>query len=107
MKHYNINDFIKGWFIGDFDKSIIRTNLFEIAIKQYQAGDKEQKHIHYIAKEITVIIFGTVRMNGNLYSGGDIIEIHPGEGTDFECLTNVTTCCVKMPSLPKDKYDMD
>ena len=36
---------------------------------------------------------------------GDIVLIEPGEDTDFEALTDVTTVVVKTPSVAGDKYE--
>ena len=41
----NLNEMIGGWFIGDFEPSAWKTDLFEVAVKEYKAGDKEQKHL--------------------------------------------------------------
>ena len=105
MKIHNISNMKRGWFIGPFEPTLIRTNAFECASKFYRAGHKETAHIHKIATEITVIICGTVCMNGNVYESGTIVEIAPGEASDFEALTDVTTFVVKVPGIQGDKYD--
>ena len=104
MQKYNLSDFLNGWFIGDFIPSIAKTSTFEVGIKKYVAGDKEERHHHRVATEITIIIVGQVMMNGQLYEKDDILVIDPFESTDFNCLTDVTTCVIKIPSCPKDKY---
>jgi hypothetical protein len=43
-------------------------------------------------------------MNGETFHHGDIVMLEPGEPTDFEALTDVTTVVVKMPSVIGDKY---
>ena len=104
MKLHNIKDVIRGWFIGDFEKAVFKTKNCETAIKEYKAGDYEQKHLHKIATEISVIINGKVLMNGKTYKKGDIIVMEPGEATDFKALTDVTNVVVKIPSIIGDKY---
>lgn len=49
MKLFNVDDFKGGWFIGDFEPTILRTKDFEISVRHYKAGDEEQKHVHKIA----------------------------------------------------------
>ena len=44
-------------------------------------------------------------MNDSVYEAGDIVLIEPGEDTDFEALTDVTTVVVKAPSVMGDKYE--
>jgi hypothetical protein len=104
MKKADLKTFIKGWFVGNFDPSLIKTNDVEVAIKRYQAGDYEAAHYHKIATEITAIISGTVLMNGIKYVADDIIVIEPMDKTDFECLTDVVTVVVKYPGANNDKY---
>lgn len=104
MKKFNLTAFIGGWFIGNFNPSIIDTETFEIAIKKYVAGDKEQKHLHKVADEITVIVIGKVKMNDIIYSTDDIIYIEKNEPTDFMCLEDTITCVIKIPSHKNDKY---
>lgn len=104
MNKLNLSNFIKGWFIGNFVPSIITTNDFEIAVKRYKAGDKEESHHHKIATEITVIVSGAVKMNDKEYYADDIIVIQPNESTDFYCVTDAVTVVVKYPGANNDKY---
>jgi len=100
----NLNNFFKGWFVGNFDPTLNNTEDFEVAVKRYDAGDYEEKHHHKISTEITVIIEGEVEMNGTKYTKDDIITIQPNESTDFKCITDVVTVVVKTPSVNNDKY---
>jgi quercetin dioxygenase-like cupin family protein len=100
----NLNDFTKGWIIGNFEPTLLNTNDFEVAIKRYNAGDYENSHHHKISTEYTIIVEGTVLMNEIEYKKDDIIIIKPNESTDFKCLTDVTTVVIKTPSSKDDKY---
>ena len=62
----NLDAMIGGWFVGDFEPSVIRTKDFEVAVKKYKAGDKEARHIHKVATELTVIISGKVLIYSNI-----------------------------------------
>lgn len=104
MKVVKLDDMIKGWFIGNFDPTLIKTNDVEVAVKEYKKGDYEEKHYHKIATEITVIVSGKVRMNGIEYKKGDIIVIEPNEVTDFEALEDTVNTVVKFPGTNNDKY---
>lgn len=104
MKKFNLKSFFKGWFIGAFDPSIIKTNDVEVGVKKYQVGDYEVSHHHKIATEITLIVSGEVEMNGIKYMADDIIVIEPNESTDFKCLTDVVTVVIKYPGANNDKY---
>ena len=100
----NLNDMIGGWFIGDFEPSVIRTKDFEVAIKKYKAGQKDSAHVHKVATEITVIAEGRVKINSVEYPSGSIVEIKPNEPSDFEVLEDTITVVVKIPSVSGDKY---
>jgi mannose-6-phosphate isomerase-like protein (cupin superfamily) len=104
MKKADLKDFIKGWFVGNFDPSLIKTNDVEVAIKRYKAGDYESSHYHKVATEITVIVSGTVLMNNTVYCSDDIIVIEPNDKTDFKCISDVITVVVKYPGANDDKY---
>jgi hypothetical protein len=104
MKVFNLNNFIRGWFIGNFEPSILKTPDYELGVKTYRAGDYEVAHHHKLATEITVIVSGEVEMNGKKYSTNDIIIIEPFESTDFKCITDVVTVVFKTISATNDKY---
>lgn len=104
MYTHNLNQFIKGWFLGPFTPTLSPSTDFECAVKKYKAGECEPKHYHAIATEYTVIAVGRVRMNGIEYEADSIIEIKPGEATDFEALADTITFVVKTPAVTGDKY---
>ena len=104
MKIFNLENMIGGWFIGDFSPSVIKENGFEVGLKKYKSGTYEDKHVHKVSYEITVIVSGKVKMNNKEFSEGEIIYLEPGEAADFLALENTVTCVVKSPSRTKDKY---
>ena len=104
MDLYNIKNMFKGWFIGDFEPSLYKTQDVEVGVKEYKAGEYEPQHYHKIATEFTVIIEGEVEMNGKSYSTGDVIKIMPNEMTDFKAIKNTKTVVVKIPGAKNDKY---
>lgn len=105
MKVFKLSDMTRGWFVGKFSPTVLDTDAAEVAVKTYDAGAKENRHLHKIAPEVTLILHGRARMNETVYESGDIVLIEPGEATDFEALTDVTTVVVKVPSVPGDKYE--
>lgn len=107
MRVENLENMIKGWFVGNFSPSVYVTNECEVAIKTYEEGNKEKKHYHKIATEITVVLKGRVRMFDSIYSEGDIIVVEPGEATSFEALENTINVVVKIPGVNNDKYEVE
>ncbi len=104
MKVDKLNNMVNGWFVGNFEPTLLKTKDVEVAVKSYKKGDCEDKHYHKIATEITVIISGKVKMNNVVYSKGDIIVIEPNEFTDFEALEDTVCSVVKYPGANDDKY---
>ena len=104
MKTSNLDQMVKGWFIGNFYPTMCATNDVEVAVKRYRAGEAESAHYHKVATEYTAVISGDVRMNGTIYHAGEIIVMEPGEVTDFEALSDAVNVVVKLPGANADKY---
>jgi hypothetical protein len=104
MKTEHLDSMVKGWFVGNFEPSLYKTNDCEVAVKSYKAGDYEEEHYHKIATEITVIVKGRVKMFDREFSEGDIIVVEPGDSTDFSAVTDSINVVVKIPGANNDKY---
>lgn len=104
MDKHNLNDFVRGWFVGGFEPTLFQTTDVEVAVQHFEQGAKEQTHFHKIATEITVIVSGKARMNDQILETGDIVRILPGELTDFEAIEETVTVVVKLPGALNDKY---
>ncbi|MBL8030456.1 MAG: hypothetical protein JNN11_04380 [Candidatus Doudnabacteria bacterium] len=104
MDIHKLSGFTKGWFVGDFVPTIVPTKDFEVSIKRYMKGDKEAKHVHKVAWEITAVVSGKYIMAGKEIGADDIVYLAPDEPADFECLEEGVTVVVKAPSAKGDKY---
>ena len=104
MKRAHLDDMVRGWFVGDFEPTLLATQDVEVGVKRFAQGDLEERHHHRIATEISAVVSGELRMNDERLSAGDIIVMEPGESTDFEALTDVTLVVVKVPGAKDDKY---
>ncbi len=104
LERHRLDSFTKGWFVGNFQPTLIPSDAVEVAVKHYSAGEHEASHHHKIATELTLIVTGRVRMSGEEVGPGEIVKIHPGQSTDFTALTDTTTVVVKMPCVSGDKY---
>lgn len=100
----NLEDFVRGWFIGGFEPTLYKTTEVEVAVQRFKAGDREQSHCHKIATEITVIVSGKAVMNGIEMNAGSVIKIPPGVFTDFHAIEDTVTTVVKVPGALNDKY---
>jgi mannose-6-phosphate isomerase-like protein (cupin superfamily) len=104
LQRYRLDNFTKGWFVGNFSPTILPSDAVEVAVKHYRAGEAEGAHFHKVATELTLIVSGRARMSGEEVGPGEIIKMEPGQATDFVPLTEVTTVVVKLPCVKGDKY---
>lgn len=100
----NIKDFIGGWIIGDFDKSVLKTKDFEVGYKVHPKDDNWPEHFHKVATEYNVVISGKCIIMGKELSEGDVFIIHPLEVSKPIFLEETTLLTIKVPSVPGDKY---
>jgi quercetin dioxygenase-like cupin family protein len=104
MKKFNICEMSRGWFVGGFTPTAFDTEACEVAYKEYKPGDKEDRHFHKIATEITVITKGKVKMNDEIFEKGDIVVVYPNEAVSFEAIEDSSNVVVKLPGVLNDKY---
>ncbi|MBR1646491.1 MAG: hypothetical protein IJ685_06910 [Selenomonadaceae bacterium] len=104
MKSAKLTDMIRGWFVGNFEPTLYRTNDVEVAVKEYTAGEFEDAHYHKIATEITVVLDGKIEMAGKVWNAGDIVVIEPDDVSGFKALTAARLVVVKIPGANNDKY---
>jgi mannose-6-phosphate isomerase-like protein (cupin superfamily) len=104
LERHDLGGFTKGWFVGNFEPTLMASDAVEVAIKHYKAGDYEAPHHHKVATELTAVVSGRARMSGEEIGPGEIIKIIPGQSTDFTALTDVLTVVVKLPCVAGDKY---
>ena len=103
----DIKKMFRGWFIGNFEPAIFKTDQFEVGILFHPKGEKWPKHYHKEAIEINVIISGKMMINGKLLSSGNIFLIEKNEIAEPDFLEDCTIVCVKTPSVPGDKYEVE
>lgn len=107
FERHKLDEFTRGWFVGNFSPTLLPSDAVEVAVQRYNAGAHEPRHVHKIATELTLVVSGLARMNGEEVNAGEIIRVPPGTATDFEAVTDVTTVVVKMPCVKGDKFLCD
>jgi hypothetical protein len=103
VKIAKLSQFIGGWFIGNFDPAIVKTETFEACVKRYKAGSSEATHFQRVAWEVTVVVDGKCMLGGQELSSGDIVKLEPLESASFEAITDCIVVAIKSPSMPADK----
>jgi quercetin dioxygenase-like cupin family protein len=106
MEIQKLNNMTRGWFIGNFEPSVLKTKDFEVGVLNFKKGEKNPPHYHKISTEYNVLLSGTFTTNGITLEEGDIFVIYPNEIVDPEFHTDCKILCVKTPSSTKDKYEL-
>lgn len=106
METYRIEEFYRGWFIGNFNPSIHKTDQFEIGLLTHKKDEVWPSHYHKIATEFNLLVSGAMTLNDVQIKPGDIFVISPGEVADPKFLEDCKILVVKTPSIPGDKYEI-
>lgn len=106
MNVTNIKDYVRGWFIGNFEPSLLKTNDFEIGVLTHPKGEKWPAHYHKETVEYNVLISGKMVVQEKELNSGDVFVFGKGEIADPVFLEDCTVVCVKVPSIPSDKFEI-
>lgn len=104
MLKEKLSNMTRGWFIGDFEPSLLKTKDFEVGILTHKKGEEWPKHYHKIATEYTVLLSGSMTICGELIEPGTIFILEPNEIADPIFHEDCTVIVVKTPSVIGDKY---
>jgi quercetin dioxygenase-like cupin family protein len=104
MEFRHLSYFRGGWFIGDFQPSILQTKNFEVGVLHHKKGEEWPAHYHKEAEEYNVLVKGKMKVKGIHLYEGDVFVFKKGEVADPVFLEDCTVVCVKVPSVPGDKY---
>ena len=107
MKKYNLSEFWRGWFIGNFEPSILKTDQFEVGVLTHTKGEVWPKHDHALHTEYNLLLKGKMSICGETINEGEFFIISPNEVADPVFLEDCTVLCIKTPSVPGDKYEVD
>lgn len=106
MQIRNIDEMTRGWFIGNFDPSILKTDLFEVGLLTHKKGEIWPRHYHIIATEYNLLISGSMTICGRTIEPGTIFVLEPNEVADPIFHEDCQVLCVKVPSVKADKYEV-
>lgn len=107
MRILNMKDFYRGWFIGDFEPSVLRTPAFEAGVLFHSAGEQWAAHFHKEADEYNILIDGAMKVNGVVIHAGQLFHIEKGEIAIPEFTTDCVILVIKVPSVIGDKYEVN
>jgi quercetin dioxygenase-like cupin family protein len=106
MKKAKLSDMWRGWFIGDFEPSVLKTSDFEVGVLTHKKDEVWPEHYHKVATEYNVLLEGSMTIQGELIEPGDIFIFEPNEVADPKFHEDCTVLCVKTPSVKGDKYEV-
>lgn len=106
MKTQKIDNMWRGWFIGDFEPSVLKTKEFEVGLLTHKKGEVWPEHYHIIASEYNVLISGSMSICGKEITPGDIFVLEPHEIANPVFHEDCKLICVKTPSIIGDKYEV-
>lgn len=104
MEVFKLKNMIKGWFVGDFEPVVLRTDQFEVAYQTHKAGERHDIHYHKKSREYNLLIHGRMIINEQEFNDGDIFILEPYEVSEPTFLTDVELVVVRTPSIKGDKY---
>ena len=100
----NISEMFRGWVIGHFEPSIFKTSDFEIGVLNHKKDEVWPQHYHKIATEYNILVSGSMSTCGKELTAGDIFIIEPYEVSQPIFHEDCVVVCIKVPSIPGDKY---
>ena len=104
MKKIFLKDFTRGWLVGNFEPSLLKSNDIEVAIQTYKAGNKESQHYHKVGTEISLMVSGIASFNEKILNEGEGVIIEPKESNIFKAISDCKVLVIKYPSDSNDKY---
>ena len=104
MKVGKLDAMHRGWVIGDFEPSLLRTKDFEVGILKHYKNEKWPTHYHKIATEYNILISGSMHLCGVELVAGDTFILEPFEIAEPTFHEDCVIICIKVPSDTKDKY---
>ena len=102
----HISDFTGGWFIGNFEPSLLKCAGFEAGIKVHQKGEDWPAHYHKIATEYNVIVYGKMTIQNQVLTAGDVFVLKPYEIADPIFHEETAIVCIKHPGANNDKFEL-
>lgn len=104
MKVGRLENFYRGWVVGNFEPSLLQTKDFEVGILRHPKGEKWPAHYHKLATEYNILISGTMKLCNIELVAGDTFILEPYEIADPIFHEDCTIVCIKVPSSTTDKY---
>jgi hypothetical protein len=101
----SLENFARGWIIGDFEPSLVKTKDVEIGVIELTDAHIPDYHFHLDHTEYNVVLDGWVETKGKDFFENDIFIFKPGEKSDVRCVSAMAKLLViKTPATKNDKH---
>lgn len=104
----SLDEFVRGWVIGDFEPSLLRTKEFEVGVIRHPKGEKWPKHLHKEATEYNILVSGKMIIMEGDYGwpihAPKVFVIPSGEAIKPIFIEDCVVVTIKVPSAIGDKY---
>jgi quercetin dioxygenase-like cupin family protein len=104
VKNNKLDNMTRGWLIGNFEPSILKTDTFEVGYLKHPKGELWPPHVHKEVNEYNILIKGKMIINNEIIEQGEIFIIPKNMLTSAKFLEDCEILCIKVPSNTKDKY---
>ena len=103
IQMYKIEDMFRGWFVGNFEPSVMKNTGFEIGYLFHKKGEKWLTHYHNNLIEVNLLIDGKMILNDLEINKNEIFVI---DKKVLACPIFLEDCyiiCIKIPQMVGDK----
>jgi quercetin dioxygenase-like cupin family protein len=107
MNVTQLKDYYRGWFIGNFEPSVLKAKDFEVGVLTHKKGEHWASHFHKESVEYNVLIQGKMIIQGKELNSGDVFVFDKNEVADPIFLEDCIVVVVKVPSIPGDKFEVE
>ena len=102
-----LDQFVNGWFIGDFEPSILKKTGVELAVMNKKKGiGIHDFHYHEKCTEINVLVKGKMKVNNKFIHENEIFIFKPNVPSVYEYLEDCTFVVFKNKPSNNDKVIM-
>jgi len=104
MKFGNMQDFKRGWVVGNFEPSLFNSLVNDIGVLRIEKGVVSDGHYHKEHTEYNIIITGSVMVGNRILTNDDIFIYERLDESLVEFLEDTILLVIKNPSTKNDKY---
>ena len=103
LRKHRLVSFKGGWFLGNFQPSLQRTQRCEVGYKVHAQGDVWPAHYQKTAWEYNLLVYGHLQIGRQHFYGGDLFVVPPTRVVKPLFHSRCEVVVVKIPSIPGDK----